>query len=121
MLDSASPNRAPSSFEIEREVRLARGFAISAAIRSAAARLAKSFRMLARRSARLVHYWAAERLRRNAIRALDQLDDRTLADIGVRRCGIEFAVRNGLPGRPIRERSPRQYGRGRGARQRRAA
>src|SRR5258708_34837599 len=48
---------------------------------------------------RLAHDLADERLLRNAIRELHQLDDRTLADIGIPRCGIEFAVCNGLPTR----------------------
>ncbi|MBV8111306.1 MAG: DUF1127 domain-containing protein, partial [Hyphomicrobiales bacterium] len=46
---------------------------------------------------------AAERRRRSAIRALEQLDDRILKDMGVRRCEIEFVVRNGLPTRVSRK------------------
>ena len=30
-------------------------------------------------------------------KSLHQLDDRTLADIGITRCGIEYAVRHGRP------------------------
>src|SRR5262249_18547394 len=40
---------------------------------------------------------AEERLLRSAIRELHQLNDRTLADIGLTRCGIEYAVRHGRP------------------------
>jgi len=41
---------------------------------------------------RLAGDLAAERLLRSAIRELHQLDDRTLADIGITRCEIEYAV-----------------------------
>jgi uncharacterized protein YjiS (DUF1127 family) len=111
MFEIANPTRRPSSFEIERQARRERSFGISACTRSTARKVAEWLRVLARRSARLARHWAAERLRRNAVRALDQLDDRTLADIGVRRCEIEFAVRNGLPGRPTPKRARRQHGR----------
>jgi uncharacterized protein YjiS (DUF1127 family) len=121
MFEIADPPRQPSSFEIERAVRRARNLAIGAAIGRAASGVAGWLRFAVRRSARLARYWAAERLRRKAVRALDQLDDRTLADIGVRRCEIEFAVRHGLPGRPIPRRSRPQPGRGRVSPQRRAA
>ena len=38
-----------------------------------------------------------EWLMRCVIRELHQLDDRTLADIGITRCEIEYAVRHGRP------------------------
>jgi uncharacterized protein YjiS (DUF1127 family) len=38
--------------------------------------------------------YAAARRMRKAVRALQRLDDRTLADIGVPRSGIEAAVRD---------------------------
>jgi uncharacterized protein YjiS (DUF1127 family) len=120
MFESANPRQQPSSFEIERQARLARSFAISACIRGAARGLTEWLRFVARRSTRLARHWAAERLRREAVRALDRLDDRTLADIGVRRCEINFAVRHGLPGRPTPKRS-RQHRRSHVAPQRQAA
>ncbi len=62
--------------------------------------------MLVLRSMQVARDLAAERRQRKAIRALGRLDDRMLKDIGVRRCEIEFAVRNGLPTRASRK--PRQ-------------
>jgi uncharacterized protein YjiS (DUF1127 family) len=114
MFEIANPRRQPSSFELERQARLARGSGISG-------KLAAWLRVLVRRSVRLARNWAAERLLRQAVHALDQLDDRTLADIGVRHCGIEFAVRNGLPGRPTPKRARRQHNRSRVSPQRQAA
>ena len=46
---------------------------------------------------RLACNLADEWLMRCAIHELHQLDDRTLADIGITRCGIEYAVRHGRP------------------------
>ena len=40
---------------------------------------------------------------------LQRLDDRTLKDIGVRRCEIGFAVRNGLPTRVSRKARQRAW------------
>jgi uncharacterized protein YjiS (DUF1127 family) len=54
-------------------------------------------------SARVLHDLAARRCLRRAIRELHQLDDRTLADIGVTRGEIVSAVREGLPLRPLRK------------------
>jgi uncharacterized protein YjiS (DUF1127 family) len=121
MFEIANPRRQPSSFDLERQARLARGFALSACLQGAGRGLAAWLRILVRRSVRLARNWAAERLLRQAVHALDQLDDRTLADIGVRRCGIEFAVRNGLPGRPTPKRARRQHDRSRVSPQRQAA
>ena len=121
MIEIADPRRQPSSFEIDRQLRLARNLAIGACIRSAARGLTEWLRFVARRSARLARHWAAERLRREAVRALDQLDDRTLADIGGRRCEIDFSVRNGLPGRRPPKPSPQHHGRRRVPPQRQAA
>jgi uncharacterized protein YjiS (DUF1127 family) len=50
---------------------------------------------LTQRSARLLHRLVAAGGRRNAMRKLQRLDDLTLSDLGVPRCGIEFAVRGG--------------------------
>lgn len=48
-------------------------------------------------SARMGVGLAAERRRRRAIRELQQFDDNTLADIGISRGEIEYAVRHGRP------------------------
>jgi uncharacterized protein YjiS (DUF1127 family) len=58
---------------------------------------AAGFDILARGSARLARRLAAVGRQRTAILTLQRLDDRTLADIGVSRGEIEFAVRSGAP------------------------
>src|SRR5260370_9873100 len=72
-------------------------------IRGTMSRLAEWLSALGTWGTRLARDLADERLLRSAIRELHQLDDRTLADIGIPRCGIEFAVRQG--------RLPRQFSR----------
>jgi uncharacterized protein YjiS (DUF1127 family) len=52
---------------------------------------------LQHRIMRLARRLAAVGRRRTAILTLQRLDDRTLADIGVSRGEIEFAVRSGAP------------------------
>jgi uncharacterized protein YjiS (DUF1127 family) len=98
--DNSSP--PISSFELQRLASIERNLAIAACTRA----ITKWLRMLVLRSMRLARDLAAERRQRSAIRALERLDDRMLKDIGVRRCEIEFAVRNGLPTRVSRK--PRQ-------------
>jgi uncharacterized protein YjiS (DUF1127 family) len=102
--DDSSP--PISSFELERLASIERSLVIAACARAAMRAITKWLRMLVLRSMQMARHLAAERRKRNAIRALEQLDDRMLKDIGVRRCEIEFAVRNGLPTRV--NRRPRQ-------------
>jgi uncharacterized protein YjiS (DUF1127 family) len=102
--DDSSP--PISSFELERLASIERNLVIAACARAAMRAITKWLRMLVLRSMQMARHLAAERRKRNAIRALEQLDDRMLKDIGVRRCEIEFAVRNGLPTRA--NRRPRQ-------------
>lgn len=102
--DNSSP--PISSFELQRLASIERNLAIAACTRAAMRAITKWLRMLVLRSMRLARDLAAERRHRRAIRALERLDDRMLKDIGVRRCEIEFAVRNGLPTRVSRK--PRQ-------------
>src|SRR5260370_16491821 len=66
-------------------------------IRGTMSRLAEWLSALGTWGTRLARDLADERLLRSSIRELHQLDDRTLADIGITRCGIEYAVR---PARP---------------------
>jgi uncharacterized protein YjiS (DUF1127 family) len=87
-----------SSFELERRAAIERNLFIHACVRAAV----KWLRMLVLRSARFARRAAAEQGRRSAIRQLQQLDDRTLRDIGIHRGEIEFAVRNGRPARARR-------------------
>lgn len=71
----------------------------NAPVRSAACTLARWVGVLARASARVACNLAAEGRQRIAISALQRLDDRTLADIGVPRGEIEFVVRSAAPAR----------------------
>ena len=98
--DNSSP--PISSFELQRRAAIERDLVIAAGMRATT----KWLRKLVLRSRQMARDLAAERRQRSATRALEQLDDRMLKDIGVRRCEIEFAVRNGLPARVSRK--PRQ-------------
>ena len=80
----------------ERQVRID-SLVIRDCMRGTMRRLAQWLGALGAWGVRLARNLADERLVRNAIRELHQLDDRTLADIGITRCGIESAVRNGRP------------------------
>ena len=83
--------------EFERQIRIERSLAIRAFVRDVSYEFARWARVVALRGVRLVRSLAAERRRRKAIFELQQFDDRSLADMGVRRGEIEFAVRNGRP------------------------
>ena len=98
-----------SSFELQRQAAIERDLAIAACARAAMRATTKWLRRLVRRSRQMARDWAAERRQRRAIRELERLDDRALKDIGVRRCEIEFAVRNGLPARVSRKARQRAW------------
>jgi uncharacterized protein YjiS (DUF1127 family) len=98
-----------SSFELQRQAAIERDLAIAACTRAAMRATTKWLRVLVLRSRQMARDWAAERRRRRAIRELERLDDRALKDIGVRRCEIEFAVRNGLPARVSRKARQRAW------------
>ena len=100
----SSDNSIPqvSYVEIEQRIRIERSLAISAFVRDVLRTLARWLRVLASRSIWLVRGLAAERRRRRAISELQGFDDRVLADMGVTRGEIEFAVRNGRPRQLIR-------------------
>jgi uncharacterized protein YjiS (DUF1127 family) len=104
MKDHSSP--PISSFELQRLALIECNLVIRAGTRAVMRATTKWLRMLVLRSIKMARGLAAERRQRRAIRALEQLDDHMLKDIGVRRCEIEFAVRNGLPTRVSRQ--PRQ-------------
>ena len=70
---------------------------IKARMRATMRRLAQWLGALGAWGTRLRRDRADARLLRSAIRELRQLDDRALADIGITRGGIEFAVRHGRP------------------------
>jgi uncharacterized protein YjiS (DUF1127 family) len=91
-----------SSFvQAERLARVERGSIIKACVRGTMRRFAEWLRVLGVFSIRLARDLTAKRVLRSAIRELQQLDDRMLADIGISRGEIESAVRNGLPTRVI--------------------
>jgi uncharacterized protein YjiS (DUF1127 family) len=103
------PSPPISSFELQRQASIERDRAIAACARAAMRAITKWLRSLVLRSRQMARDLAAERRRRRAIRELEQLDDRALKDIGVRRCEIEFAVRNGLPARASRKARQRAW------------
>jgi len=82
--------------QAERQARLD-NLVIKACMRSTMSRLAEWLSALGTWGTRLACNLADEWLMRCVIRELHQLDDRTLADIGIPRCGIEYAVRHGRP------------------------
>ena len=95
--------------QAERQARLD-NFVIKACMRGTMSRLAEWLRALGTWGTRLGRDLADERLLRSAIRELHQLDDRTLADIGISRCEIESAVRRGRPRTAISVRAARIFG-----------
>jgi uncharacterized protein YjiS (DUF1127 family) len=89
----------PSLFlQAERQARLD-SLVIKACMRGTMSRLAEWLSALGTWGTRLARNLADGWLLRCAIRELHQLDDRTLADIGITRGEIESALRNGLPTR----------------------
>ena len=82
---------------IERQIRIESSLAVSAFVRDALRTIARWLRIFVSRGVRLVRDLAAERSRRKAVIELQRFDDRSLADMGVTRGEIEFAVRNGRP------------------------
>ena len=82
--------------QAERQARLD-SLVIKACKRRTMSRMAGWISALGTWGTRLARNLADEWLLRSAIRELHELDDRTLADIGITRCGIEYAVRHGRP------------------------
>jgi uncharacterized protein YjiS (DUF1127 family) len=84
-------------FEFERQMRIERSLAVRAFLRDVLFAFARGVRTLALRGVRQARSLATARSRRRAVFELQQFDDRTLADMGLKRGEIEFAVRNELP------------------------
>jgi len=102
MYDCKDPALRLSFYEIERQAQFERAVVINALVRATARGLAIWLCTLGRAGARIVRNLAADGVWRSRIRALQSLDDRTLADIGLPRGEIEYAVRSGRPMRAIR-------------------
>jgi uncharacterized protein YjiS (DUF1127 family) len=101
---SQTHNCAPlfSFFECEQQARIKRNLVIQACMRGTMRAFAQWLRVLVLRGARWARGLAAKQRLRSAVRELQRLDDRMLADIGVTRGQIESAVRDGLPIRMMR-------------------
>ena len=81
----------PAEQESQEHGRRARNLATDARI--LARNLADSLMAVMREAAGMAFHLTAERCRQNAIRALRNVDDRMLADIGVPRGAFELALR----------------------------
>jgi uncharacterized protein YjiS (DUF1127 family) len=99
MFPTAIRARRLSSHEIHQQARRARNRALQAHGRRLRRQLVDGVARLLRSGSRLALRCANEWYQRRAIRALRQLDDRMLADIGLSRTDIEFVVRCGPPTR----------------------
>jgi len=94
MFDLQPYGSRPSSYEIHLRARRARGQAMGMLSRHAVSQFAASLCMLAcNGGVRLARQLAAERRLRRDIRALRQLEDRELSDLGLGRSEIEHVVR----------------------------
>ena len=84
-----------SSYQLMRWARRERAELIAFCLQSAAIYVVISLRDCVRYFANLARRAAHELYLCNAARTLQQFDDHILADIGLRRAEIEYAVRNG--------------------------
>src|SRR5215207_8265902 len=85
----------PSSYQLHRRSERERSLVMNALLRSATGRLVNSVINLGLGGLRLASEFMKKRRQRREIRALLGLDDRALADMGIGRSEIEFAVRTG--------------------------
>ena len=95
MSKSTNLKETISSHQLMREARRARTALMAHYLQSAAIYLATSLGDCIRYFGKLVRRAAHELYLRSATRTLQQFDERTLADIGLRRAEIEHVVRNG--------------------------
>jgi uncharacterized protein YjiS (DUF1127 family) len=95
MYNFTDPKLRPASYEFARQAHFARNLLMQAYLRSAARGVVALVHNLAQTCARFAKRIATERRLRGEMRALQKLDDRTLADIGVSRGAIEYLLRKG--------------------------
>jgi uncharacterized protein YjiS (DUF1127 family) len=108
---SQTHNCAPlfSFFECEQQARIKRNLVIQDCIRGTMRAFAHWLRVLVLRGTRWARGLAAKQRLRSAVRELQRLDDRMLADIGVTRGEIESVVRDGLPIRMMHKSRRRDW------------
>jgi uncharacterized protein YjiS (DUF1127 family) len=108
---SQTHNCAPlfSFFECEQQARINRNLVIQACMRGTMRAFAQWLRVLVLCGTRWVRGLAAKQRLRSAVRELQRLDDRMLADIGLTHGEIESAVRDGLPMRMMRQSRHRDW------------
>ena len=97
MYNFRDPNLRSSHELAHQIIVIQRRYLVQAFLRSAARGIAIGLYALGRADVRIVQGLSAGYRLRNDIRALQQFDDRMLADIGVSRHGIDWVVRNGRP------------------------
>ena len=95
MSEQTNPIEPMSSEQLMRWARQERNALMADYVRSAALHLTSSLGSYLRYFARLARRLSYELYLRNVTRTLQQFDDHVLADIGLRRGEIEYAVRNG--------------------------
>jgi len=95
MSEQTNPIEPMSSEQLMRWAHQERNALMADYVRSAAFHLTSSLGSYPRYFARLARRLSHEFYLRNVTRTLQQFDDHILADIGLRRGEIEYAVRNG--------------------------
>jgi len=95
MSEQTNPIEPMSSHQLMRWARQERSALMAQYVRSAAFHLTSSLGSYLRYFAKLARRLSYELYLRNVTRTLQQFDEHILADIGLRRGEIEYAVRNG--------------------------
>src|SRR5262245_14357553 len=95
MSRQTNPIEPMSSYELMRWARRARTELMASYLQSATIYVTAALEDCVRYFGKFARRAAHELYLRNAARTLRQFDDRILADIGLRRAEIEYAVRNG--------------------------
>jgi uncharacterized protein YjiS (DUF1127 family) len=109
MFENVNSGLRPNFCELARDARKMRSLIVNAYMRSLAHQFGEWLHLLARMPGRLMQRMAAERRRQAAIRALCELDDRMLADIGIVRSEVELCERSGNSAGTVRKLRKRQH------------